>query len=199
MTVAPAGREAALAAEVLAQLEPHFTLKLEHPGTHFNGRRYRIDAIAVPKDRANWSRLDIALGIEFKAFTDRESGCLDRKTSAKVLSQCIDYSFTSWDGFGQIPIFYCPGFQETKLLRDRDSDWLLNDQDYRSGFTHGIGYMLAAVMGQNNIGELVHSDHQGWAFLMNNSQRIWSQRLGRYPGGVGVGKHHKLMRRVGSR
>lgn len=199
MTVATAGREAALAQQVLAALEPHFKIHTEVWGTHFNGSRYRIDAVVVPRDRSAWARFDIALGIEFKAFSDRESGRRDRKTTAKILSQCIDYSYTSWDGFQQIPIFFCPGFAETKLLRDRDYDWLFSETDYQSAFTHGIGYMLAAVMGQNNIGELVFSKHQGWAFLMNNQQRIWSERLGPHPGGVGVGKHHKLQRRTGSR
>lgn len=199
MTVATTGREAALAAEVLAALDPYFTFKREHPGTHFNGSRYRIDAIAIPRDRSEWARSDIALGIEFKAPTDRPQDRRDRKGNARIISQCIDYSFTAWDGFGQIPIFFCPGFAETKSLRERREDWLFNDQDYQLGFQHGIGYMMEAVLGQNNVGELIHTSHTGWNFLMNGDCRIWSERLGKYPGGVGVGKHHKLQRRSGSR
>jgi hypothetical protein len=199
MTVATAGREAALASEVLAALDPYFSFKLEHPGTHFNGSRYRIDAIAVPRDRHNWSRPDIALGIEFKAPTDRHELRRERKDNARIISQCIDYSFTAWDGFGQIPIFFCPGFAETKSLRDRREDWLFSKEDYHLGFQHGIGYLMEAMLGQNNIGELIYTSHTGWNFLMNGDCRIWSERLGKHPGGVGVGKRHKMQRRSGSR
>lgn len=197
MTVAMAGLEAQLAQQVIAVLQPHFRIATEVLGTHPTGKRLRIDAMAVPRDPGSWARPDIALGIEFKAPTDRPEERRDRKDSAKIISQCIDYSLVEWDGFGRQPIFFCPGFAEIREWDDRDP--FFGAHDYRTGFRHGIGYMMAGVMGQNNVGELLHAGHLGWAFLMNGHHRIWSERMGPHAGGVGEGKRNKLMRSVGSR
>lgn len=197
MTVATTGLEAQLAQQVIAVLQPHFTIATEVWGTHPTGKRLRIDAIAVPRDSDSWARPDIALGIEFKAPTDRPEERRDRKGSAKIISQCIDYSLVEWDGYGKQPIFFCPGFAEIREWDDRDPFLKLND--YQTGFRHGIGYMMAGVMGQNNVGELLQCGHLGWAFLMNGHHRIWCERVGPHSGGVGEGKRNKLMRSVGSR
>lgn len=199
MTQATIGREALFEHEVLSQLEEHFEIYLQQPGIHPTGKRFRIDAIAVPRDPERWSRSDIALGIEFKAPSDRP-GCLrDRKDNAKIISQCIDYSLTKWNDFGQVPIFFCPGFQETNSLR-RSKDLLdLSAKDYNAGYRDGIGALMAAIMGQNNVGELIHTDHLGWSFIINGHHRIWSERLGKHEAGVGEGKYNKLIRCVGSR
>jgi hypothetical protein len=194
MTVAVAGREAALAHQALAALKPHFRIYPEVWGTHPTGKRLRIDAILQPRDPSPWSRSDIALGVEFKAPTDRDAGRRDRKENAKIISQCIDYSLTTWDGIGPVPIFFCPGFSEIRGV-ESDRDYFgLDDWDYNTGFTHGIGFLMAAVMGQNNVGELIKSDHLGWACIINGTHRIWSERYG-----VGEGKRNKLLRQVGSR
>lgn len=193
MTVAVAGREAALAQQALAALEPHFRVYPEVWGSHPIGKRLRIDAILQPRDPSLWSRPDIALGVEFKAPTERDAGRRDRKENAKIISQCIDYSLTTWDGIGSVPIFFCPGFREIRCAHE-DIDCALNDWDYNTGFNHGIGFLMAGVMGQNNVGELLKSDHLGWAFMVNGTHRIWSERYG-----VGEGKRNKLLRQVGSR
>ena len=194
MTVAVAGREAALAQQALAALEPHFRIYPEVWGSHPLGKRLRIDAILQPRDPSPWSRPDIALGVEFKAPTERDAGRRDRKENAKIISQCIDYSLTTWDGIGPVPIFFCPGFAEIRAAEADRDPFGFDDYDYGAGFTHGIGFLMAAVMGQNNVGELVQSDHLGWAFLSNGHHRIWSERYG-----VGEGKRNKLLRQVGSR
>jgi hypothetical protein len=197
MTVATAGREAVLAQQALAALDPHFLIYREVWGTHPTGKRLRIDAIAVPRDRERWARTDIALGIEFKAPTDRPEDRRDRKDNARIISQCIDYSLVEWDGYGKQPIFFCPGFVEIRELQERDH--FLNANNYSEGFRHGIGYMMAALMGQNNVGELLQVEHLGWAFLINGHHRIWTERVGPHPGGVGEGKRNRLIRSVGSR
>lgn len=194
MTVAVAGREAQLAQQALAALEPHFRIHPEVWGLHPIGKRLRIDAILQPRDPSSWSRPDMAIGVEFKAPTDREAGKRDRKENARIISQCIDYSLTTWDGIGQVPIFFCPGFAEIRAAEADRDPFGLDDHDYATGFTHGIGYLMAAVMGQNNVGELVKSDHLGWACIINGTHRIWSERYG-----VGEGKRNKLLRQVGSR
>lgn len=198
MTLALTGREAAFAQQVTQALKTHFTIHPEVWGTHPTGKRLRIDAIAVPHDRDQWARPDVALGIEFKAPTDRPSEKRDRKGNAKIISQCIDYSLVEWDGFGVQPIFFCPGFTEIRSWDQRDPFFGLSD-GYSEGFEHGKGYLMAAVLGQNNVGELVHSHHLGWAFLINGRHRLWSQRLGIRTGGLGEARLNRLTRKVGSR
>jgi hypothetical protein len=196
MTALMPGREAQLAHQAINALQSNFTIATEVWGTHPTGKRLRIDAIAVPRDREHWARPNIALGIEFKAPTDRIQDRRERKDKAKIISQCIDYSLVEWDGYGRQPIFFCPGFAETQ---ENDEDWFLENWDYNLGFKRGVGYMMAALMGQNNVGELKHSMHLGWVFLMNGHHRIWSERMGPRPGGVGEGKRNKLNRSIGSR
>lgn len=195
MTQAIVGPEAALSQQALTALQKHFEIKQEHWGTHPTGKRLRIDAIAVPRIKDGWSRSDIAFGIEFKApCVDRNAERRDRKANAKIISQCIDYSLVDWDGIGCVPIFFCPGFAEINSLRERDDVFDFEPQNYQTGFAHGIGFLMAAILGQNNVGELVQSNHLGWAFLINGKHRLWSERYG-----VGEAKINKLVRRVGSR
>lgn len=201
MTVAPAGSEAALARRVMKELEPHFIFYAEHWGIHPTGKRLRIDAIAVPRNPLEWSRQDMALGIEFKAY-EKDS----RRDVSEIVSQCIDYSLTRWDGFGTIPVFYCPGFQVLEDYR--------NHSDYYDPFEsffapdkkapedlrlEGAASFVAGITGKNNVGELIDTHRLGWAFMIYGTHRIWSERLGQRPGGVGEGKHNKLQRRIGSR
>jgi hypothetical protein len=194
MQLATAGAEALLAERTLTSLSSHFLITEQVIGTHPSGKRLRIDAILRPRDPSPWSRANIALGVEFKAPTDRDDERRDRKANAKIISQCIDYSLVEWDGFEQVPVFFCPGFAEITALRERNDLLSLQSTDYHEGFKHGVGFLMAAVMGQNNVGELVHSNHLGWAFLINGHHRIWSERYG-----LGEGKRNKLIRTVGSR
>lgn len=194
MHLATASAEALLAERTLTSLSSHFLITEQVVGTHPTGKRLRIDAILRPRDPSPWSRSDIALGVEFKAPTDRPAERRDRKENCKIISQCIDYSLVDWDAFGQVPIFFCPGFAEIRSACDRDNDPFFCDKDYAEGFKHGIGFLMAGVMGQNNVGELVHSHHLGWAFLINGQHRIWSQKYG-----LGEGARNKLIRQVGSR
>lgn len=194
MPLATTRREADFVQEVCSALTPHFQLHREVVGTHPTGRRLRIDAIAVPHDPEGWSRNDIALGIEFKAPSDRDDQRRDRKGNAKIICQCIDYTLTNWDGFGYLPIFFSPGFAESRAVQDRAFDFFADAKDYNEGFRHGIGFMMQAILGQSNAGELVHSDHLGWAFLINGHHRIWSEKYG-----IGEGSRNKLLRSIGSR
>lgn len=194
MHLATASAEALLAERTLTSLSSHFLITEQVIGTHPTGKRLRIDAILRPRDPSPWSRSDIALGVEFKAPTDRPSERRERKENCKIISQCIDYSLVDWSAFGQVPIFFCPGFAEIRAASDRENDPFFSDQDYAEGFRNGIGYLMAGVMGQNNVGELAHSQHLGWAFLINGHHRIWSQKYG-----LGEGARNKLIRQVGSR
>jgi hypothetical protein len=194
MPLATTRREAGFAQQVIPALMPHFNIHTEVHGTHPTGRRLRIDAVAVPRSPDGWSRSDIALGIEFKAPSEREDQRRERKGNAKIICQCIDYTLTDWDGFGYLPIFFCPGFAESRAVESRAFDFFADPKDYNEGFRHGIGFMMQAILGQSNAGELIHSDHLGWAFVINGHHRIWTEKYG-----IGEGSRNKLLRSIGSR
>lgn len=180
--------EPEFAAQVLAELSRYFSIHEQVMGTHPSGKRLRVDAILVPNDRDKWKRKDVALCVEFKS----PSNSRERRDVCQIISQCIDYSLVAWDGFGVQPIFFCPGFQE---IRQIYADGV-NSQDPAwspSRFEHGKGYIMAGIMGQNNVGELFHLPHTGWAFYMNGHHCIWSTA------GVGEGKLNSLTRKIGSR
>ena len=187
----PLATEPRLTEIVFQQLAPHFRLVSQVWGIHPSGQRMRIDAIAVPHDPSGWSRPDIALGIEFKAPSGhRPDGTRERKDACKIVSQCIDYTWTRWDGFGMVPVFFCPGFAEVDFWRY--SKGLYADVD--QAFTAGTGYGLAGLLGQNNAGELIEAAHLGWSFVINGKHRIWTERYG-----IGEGRANKLVRDSGSR
>lgn len=187
----PLATEPRLTEIVLKQLNPHFQLTPEVWGTHPSGERMRIDAIAVPRSIASWSRPDMALGIEFKApSAHRADGTRERKDACKIVSQCIDYTWTAWDGFGMVPVFFCPGFAEVDYFRYANGVYSSTEQAFQAG----MGYALAGLLGQNNAGELIEAPHLGWAFIMNGKHRIWTERFG-----VAEGRKNKLIRDHGSR
>lgn len=187
----PLATEPRLTEIVFQQLAHHFHLTPQVWGTHPSGERMRIDAIAVPRDRTGWSRADIALGIEFKAPSGhRPDGTRERKDACKIVSQCIDYTWTDWEGFGRVPVFFCPGFAEVDYLRYTRGVYPGTDEAFRAG----TGYALAGLLGQNNAGELIEAPHLGWAFVMNATHRIWTERFG-----IAEGATNKLIRDSGSR
>ncbi|WP_271785336.1 hypothetical protein [Aquimarina algiphila] len=51
---------------ILELLAPYFTVEQEVWGTHFSGRRMKIDAIVTPKNTSEWRNKNIKFGIEFK-------------------------------------------------------------------------------------------------------------------------------------
>ncbi len=99
--------EAALSNLYLTDLEPHFYIEREITGSHFSGKRLRLDAVLKPKAASMWKREDVAFGIEFKD-TDRFAKSYDTKNLTQWLAQCIDYANTNWDNFGYLYIFCCP-------------------------------------------------------------------------------------------
>lgn len=168
--------EALLKANYLSELEPHFYIKQEACGTHFSGKRLRLDAVLKPKLTLNWKNPNVAFGIEFKD-TERFSKSYDTKNLTKWLAQCIDYSNTSWDDFGYLYIFCCPS------LVDEISD---------SAFQNLM--FIRNLMGQMGIGEIKSLPLYGLSILLHGHHRIWSIKKG-----VEYGKSYTLVKRFGSR
>lgn len=162
--------------QVLHLLEPHFEIREQIEGTHFTGKRLRLDAVLKPRQPHLWKSSDIALGVEFKDDL-RIAG--DTTNFTKWLAQCVDYSHTSWDDYGYLFVFACPGLV-TGI----------------PGLKQGVGEMaglLPRFMAHLGIGELKRGPY-GWTFYLQAEHRNRSEHEG-----VGSGKHWALRRTFGSR
>lgn len=166
---------------VLDALMPYFRVTRQVSGTHPTGRRLRLDALVAPRDPEEWKNPEIVLGIEFKsAFLGRSSG-----ERTKVTAQLIDYSMTSWDGIGQIPIFSCPGFrfQNYKLSPNHHPEYIRGHQ-----------YAFSRLMKDFNVGELLEHKRYGWSFVLANTHDIWTELTG-----VSEGRNWMLKAKAGNR
>lgn len=160
---------------VFSRLEHDFDLIPEVWGTHFSGKRLRLDAIAIPKVKQSWKNPNVVLGIEFKD----EMRLRDTTHYTQWLAQCVDYAHTKWDQFGYIFIFACPG-----LLEGIHTTATVGDN----------AWLLARMMSHLGIGELRFDPRYGLTFFLQQSHRIWSQHKG-----VESGRIWSLVREFGSR
>lgn len=159
---------------VLQVLAEFFVIDTQVSGTHFSGKRMKIDAVLKPRQLLEWKNPSVAFGIEFKSPNKLKS------TTDKThwLTQCVDYANTNWNDYGYIHIFSCPAIFDTLLHTNLpESQWLLN--------------RLLSNMG---IGELKQHSSYGWCFYLQNSHLIWSEKRG-----VVAGKTWTLQRTFGSR
>ena len=168
--------EPELVTRYLDRLREDFHVQREVLGTHFSGKRLRIDALVRPRDTSLWKNPDVAFGIEFKD-TDRLDTNYDTKDYTKWLAQCVDYANTDWDDAGRIYIFSCPD------LIGRVAKGAMDN-----------GYFVQNFMSQLGVGELKEMGRYGLTFVLNTSHRMWSEKEG-----VAEGKHHGLERKYGSR
>jgi hypothetical protein len=168
------GDEKTLAKKVLQRLSKHFFIHQEAQGTHWSGRRLRIDAIIQPRNPSLWKDENPRLGVEFKNYHGF-SPSIDWKDYTKWWSQCHDYAETDFDGHGYVPIFSYNGFS------------------HYAGRTGSQGNAAFAVRfwGRLGVGEIQPDD---LLFVMNGTNKIWSERRG-----VIDGARISMERRFGSR
>lgn len=145
--------EKGLADRVCADLSPYFEIRREQWGTHLDGRRIRIDAIAWPKENVPWKG-EQYFGIEFKLLT-RHAGT---GTYTRWHAQAIDYSYSRF-GRNQdrrIPIYCCPGFG--RMGRGVD--------------------LFRRMVGQFRVGELRRGYYGAWELAMSDTV-VWREVYGR--------------------
>lgn len=160
---------------MVSRLSPYFEFFPQAWGTHFSGKRLRIDHIIRPKDTSLWKNKDVVFGVEYKDVGQIDG---DTKNFTKWFAQCVDYANTKWDDYGYIYILTCPGLRSTGFIQVVDSHW-----------------MLARIMGRLGVGEIKNmGDRYGWAITLQNSNRVWSQKQG-----VEAGKRLLLERKFGNR
>lgn len=133
---------------LLNQLSKYFFIEREIIGTHFSGKKMRIDAILRPKDNSEWRNKELAIGLEIKSPLMEE---VNNRRDTDILAQCLDYSFCKYEGIKDIIIVICPLLPSLKR----------NDK-------------LIRFLSRYNIG---HLDFTGGTISMSLAgQQFWSER-----------------------
>ena len=174
------GDERNVKRQVLDRLSPSFVIHEEVWGTHWSGKRLRIDAVVIPKDDSQWKTKSPRLGIEFKNFRGFNP-TMDMKDYTKWWAQCHDYAETDFDGHGFMYVFSYNGFS---TYRQR---------------SHSPTTAAFAVRfwGRLGVGELTpRSLYRGGTDLtfIVQSNKIWSESEG-----VKDGVRISMERKFGSR
>lgn len=119
---------------ILEIMSQWFHVEKEVWGTHWSGKRLRMDAMLRPFDRWEWGDgEDTAFGLEFKQPQRRSF-----KDATKLLAQAHDYVETNWDGYGYRKVAVYPPFTSV-------------DKGSPSVAWHGA---VSRIAGQFGVGEL---------------------------------------------
>lgn len=151
------------------ELSRNFKIKEEWWGSHFSGRKVRIDMLIKPKQTSEWANKDVIFGIEFKRGNLDNTGYIN-----DYIRQCIDYSNTKFDKIGYIPILMCPPIFEEHHMTSR--------------FTENIFSLLKSF----NIGQLYHSKN-GLSIVYAGWHQVWAEKIG-----VHEGKRWQMKTKFGS-
>jgi hypothetical protein len=168
--------EVELAAQILERLSEHFWVNTEVQGTHYSGRRLRIDAILRPINAELWKTTDPAIGLEFKLLR----GIGGAKSFTKWCAQCADYAATDWDGVGMVSVF---GYN---IYMSTIGDSMVEPS------THC--FYITRLMSRFGVGELREVKRRGLSFVMSGHHVMWSEIRG-----VETWKHTYTERRFGAR
>jgi hypothetical protein len=168
------GDEKRFSKKVLARLSEHFFIHEQAAGTHWSGKRLRIDAIIQPKDASGWKDEYPRLGVEFKNY-HAFSPSIDMKDYTKWWSQCHDYAETDFDGHGYVLIFSYNGFSHYA--------------NRSAGMTDRA--LAVRFWGRLGVGEIQPND---LLFVINGTNKIWSESRG-----VIDGARISTQRKFGSR
>jgi hypothetical protein len=152
------GDESSVKRKVLDRLSRYFHIHEEVSGTHWSGKRMRIDAIITPIDDSGWKTKSPKLGIEFKNFNGFNPS-VDIKDYTKWWAQCHDYAETNFDGHGYVQVFSYNGFSH---YRQRAS-------------SENVAAFAVRFWGRLGVGEIQPDE---LLFVMNGTNKIWSERRG---------------------
>lgn len=169
------GNESDLKRGVIDRLSKHFVVHEEVWGTHWSGKRIRIDAIITPRDDSEWKTRSPKIGIEFKNFR-KFNPSFDMKDYTRWWVQCHDYAETNFDGHGYVYVFSYNGFHHYKQ---------------RSAGRETAAAFAVRFWGRLGVGEIQPDD---LLFVMNGTNKIWSESRG-----VIDGRRMSMDRKFGSR
>lgn len=174
------GNERSLSNKTLERLSEWFHIDEQVKGTHWSGKKVRIDAIVTPKDASEWKSDSAHLGIEFKDFSNfRQS--FDTRDYTRWWAQAHDYAESCFDGYGHVYVF-------TYQCMTR----------FREHFNHETSLIVQRLLGQIGVGELSLSmggypARQSLQFSLQG-HTVWCEA-----DGVKCGKQWSMERKFGSR
>lgn len=165
------GDESDVRKKVLSRLSHNFSIEEEVWGTHWSGKRMRIDAIVIPKDDSGWKTKRPRLGIEFKNFRGFRAS-FDMKDYTKWWAQCHDYAETKFDGHGYVYVFSYNGFSHYRQRAGRESS----------------AAFAVRFWGRLGVGELQPTEdgyprQKSLMFVLNGTNKVWSEARGVLDGG----------------
>lgn len=176
------GDEVGIKDRVLSRLSKHFHVEEEVWGTHWSGRRLRIDAVLIPIDDSGWKTKRPRLGVEFKNFRGFDPS-FSIKDYTKWWSQCHDYAETKFDGHGHMYVFSYNGFSHYRQRTSNESS----------------AAFAVRFWGRLGVGELQPTT-DGWPrkqclmFVLHGNTKVWSEVRG-----VREGSRMSMERKFGSR
>lgn len=132
---------------ILAMLAKDFDQKIEVKGIDASGSTRYVDAIITARPHTRFRHQNMAFGIEFK------SPSIDNnmKLATHLMNQAMIYSFTKWEGHGNIPILMCS----------------LNIHAPNPCIEY-VNYVFRRLMGKFNIG-LIEANHAGAIITMSDT------------------------------
>lgn len=155
---------------ILKCLEPYFEIRREVWGTHFSGRKVKIDAILKPKDNREWRNKDLVIGLEIKNPLLWHT---NNRRDSDLLAQCVDYFMSKFSGVKDMIVLICPLPIKVK------------------------SFELLRFISRYNVGHLGFDDKKGIGFYYAG-QYFWvEKREGRQ--GVGVITKSLMKQKVGNR
>lgn len=168
------GDESDLKRRIIARLSSHFDVFEEVWGTHWSGKRVRIDAIITPKDDSEWKTKSPRIGVEFKNFR-KFNPSFDMKDYTRWWAQCHDYAETKFDDHGYVYVFSYNGFSHYAQRAGRET----------------AAAFAVRFWGRLGVGEIQPDELM---FVINGTNKIWSERRG-----VIDGRRISMERKFGSR
>lgn len=142
---------------ILCRLSTDFWIDREVTGTHFTGRKMRIDAIISPKKSFDWKNQSIAFGIEFKKHHEH----ISPRVISGMIKQGYDYMHCEFGRFGKVPILLCP-------LTSEKWNYAMSTEQSR---------FVKRVLGDFMIGEITDT-YRGLSIVFKENHVIWDESSG---------------------
>ncbi len=142
---------------ILNRLSSDFFIEREVSGTHFTGRKVRVDAIISPKRHFEWKNQSISFGIEFKKHEESVSP----RVITRMIKQGYDYMHSDFGRFGKVPILLCP-------LSSPNWNYAMSNEQMR---------FVKRLLGDFMIGEITDT-YRGLSIVFKDSHVVWDETSG---------------------
>lgn len=159
--------ESELAESSLEVLSRTFYVEQEVWGTHWTGKRLRLDAVLRPRVPTGWrDGAETAFGIEFK------SGSYTRASGLhQAAAQAADYANSTWGDYGPLTVFLCPSPAES-IVHHQARGKIVRLSELPEAV------QVSRILWQLGVGGLSRIDQYGWTFIVEGGRALWSETMG---------------------